>query len=144
MALPPLAQVAESVDASDLKSAVHYGRASSSLALGIGIFIPQTHKRYMAKPEYGTVKWYAEMFSDIISDVGCHDTIPENIEEGRKILAGFEQAMDSWIKYHSNATISFQSIKDEFLVTHRFDYQAALDNEELSLPDIPSFPTLGS
>ena len=94
--------------------------------------------------EYGTVEWYAEMFSDIISDVGCHDNIQENIEEGKKILAGFEQAMDSWIKYHSNAAISFQSIKDEFLLTHRFDYQAALDNEELSLPDIPPFPTLGS
>lgn len=64
--------------------------------------------------DYGTVEYYKELFSDILADVGCRDSVDENLVEGTKILAGFEAAINDWINYHETAALSFQKIKDAF------------------------------
>ena len=49
----------------------------------------------MTEP-YGTVKFYADQFSDILADVDM-ETTPEAAEN---ILKGFYHALESWIDYH--------------------------------------------
>ena len=99
------------------------------------------------KPKYGTREFYAEMFSDIISDTGCYETIEENYETVMKIMGGFQDAIDSWLKYHRVAAESFEDLRDEF---HGFSISSVqpsagreeLEAEEEALPEIPSFPSL--
>ena len=42
------------------------------------------------RPEYGSREYYSEMFSDIICDTGCYETVEENYETVMKIMGGFQ------------------------------------------------------
>ena len=59
--------------------------------------------------EYGTVKFYAQQFADIIADVQ-HDspTISDNL------VAGFKLAIDDWRNYHAHQVIELDRL-DEIL-----------------------------
>ena len=98
------------------------------------------------KAPYGSVEYYAELFSDIVSDVGCYETVEQNVEEGRKILAAFDMAMQSWITYHSTAAVSFQMIKNEYMkeIGMAGSTQESLRKEEDDLPDLPEFPNISN
>ena len=101
----------------------------------------------MIKAEYGTKEYYQELFSDIISDTGCYETVEENYETVMTIMAGFQAAIDSWLKYHRTAVESFEDLRDEF---HGFSISSVqplagrdeLEAEEDALPKIPKFPSL--
>ena len=87
------------------------------------------------------------MFSDIICDTGCYETVEENYETVMKIMGGFQDAIESWLNYHRVAACSFEDLRDEF---HGFSISSVqppagrqeLEAEEDALPDIPSFPSL--
>ena len=75
-------------------------------------------------PDYGTVQYYADCFSDIIGDIGDVDVdqlestasaIESDYEKADKIMKGFELAINSWLMYHQNAAQSFQHLQDKFL-----------------------------
>lgn len=77
-------------------------------------------------PEYGTVQYYADCFSDIIGDIGDIDldaeqlestpsAIASDYEKADKIMKGFELAINSWLMYHQNAAQNFQHLQDKFL-----------------------------
>ena len=102
------------------------------------------------RPEYGSREFYAEMFSDIISDTGCYETVEENYETVMKIMGGFQDAIESWLNYHRVAAESFEDLRDEYL---GFSFSSVkpeefqelkdkLEAEESELPEIPSFPSL--
>jgi hypothetical protein len=63
---------------------------------------------------YGTPEYYAELFMDIIADIGALDTVEENITHGSNILQGFELAMNGWIDYHKTAALSYEKIREQF------------------------------
>jgi hypothetical protein len=58
-------------------------------------------------PEYGTVEYYDEQFSDVLADVGEDDTIKENV------LKGLHKALVSWINYHDAAAYRFENFTIE-------------------------------
>ena len=66
------------------------------------------------RPEYGSREYYSEMFSDIICDTGCYETVEENYETVMKIMGGFQDAIESWLNYHRVAACSFEDLRDEF------------------------------
>jgi hypothetical protein len=61
------------------------------------------------KPEYGTPQFYADLFSDILGDIG--DDSP--VDPTDNIIAGFIMAVDSWQEYHSKAAAKYQALKDK-------------------------------
>ena len=71
----------------------------------------------MTSEAYGTVKWYAEQFSDILADV---DTDGPYKNSAENILKGFVAALDSWFDYHKDQADAYvsmkQKISSEFLV----------------------------
>ena len=73
------------------------------------IQIPSPHK-----PEYGSVEWYENMFSDIIGDAGNSDSLEENKEAIKNILDGFEAAIKSWLRYHSHCVDTYRYMLKEY------------------------------
>jgi len=55
---------------------------------------------------YGTVEYYAEMFSDFIADVQY-----DSPEVSDNLIAGFKQAVDDWRKYHVNQVLELNRIE---------------------------------
>ena len=49
--------------------------------------------------EYGTAKYYADLFADILADVGNYETVDRNVEQGLNIIAGFKMALEDWNEY---------------------------------------------
>ncbi len=71
----------------------------------------------MAKSEacYGTPEHYAELFADILADVATG--IPE--EDNKTIvnvMAGFEQAIIRWMKYHEDSIARYRELHRLFLL----------------------------
>lgn len=65
--------------------------------------------------DYGSVEYYAELFSDILADVGTGE--PKNDRVAAiNIMAGFEQAMIDWMKYHEQAAKSYRDLHGRFLL----------------------------
>ena len=58
---------------------------------------------------YGTVEYYAELFSDIISAVDV-ETDPDSPD---KILKGFYQSLDEWLEYHEKQAGAYQIMKQK-------------------------------
>ena len=58
-------------------------------------------------PEYGTVEYYAEQFSDLMTDIGEDDTSKANV------LKGLHEALVSWINYHDAAACLFEDFAIE-------------------------------
>ena len=64
--------------------------------------------------EYGTVEHYTEMFSDILAD--CSTGVAENDDiTVRNVMAGFEQAIISWMKYHEASRDQYQELHRRFI-----------------------------
>ena len=63
-------------------------------------------------PEYGTVWYYANLFSDILADVGDD----EKIDRIPLILAGLQLAIKQWHEYHQVAANKYadflEKVKD--------------------------------
>ena len=57
-------------------------------------------------PEYGTVWYYANLFSDILADVGDD----EKIDRIPLILAGFQLAIKQWQEYHQVAAYKYADL----------------------------------
>ena len=62
------------------------------------------------RPAYGTPEFYANLFSDIVGDIG--DDSPVDFTDN--IIEGFFMAIDSWIEYHQAAANRYQSFRDKF------------------------------
>ena len=96
----------------------------------------------MTNNEYGTVKFYAEHFADILADVACYSTPEENERAVKNILRGFQVAIQEWLDYHSAAVASYSQLRDELIAEDR-EEQALLDElDAAELPDIPEFPSV--
>lgn len=97
------------------------------------------------KPEYGSIEYYKEYFSDVICDAGSGESPEEQIAESMKILEGFKQAVLSWLEYHRTSAMTYEDLFNQFMnydfVDDRIE-QAELEAEELNLPDIPDIPSL--
>lgn len=58
-------------------------------------------------PDYGTMAYYSEMFSDILCDVG------EGEDTKTTVLAGLLDALKSWIDYHDKAACQYEDFAIE-------------------------------
>ena len=58
--------------------------------------------------EYGTTKYYAEMFADFIADIQ-HDSP----DFGNNLVLGFKLAIDHWRKYHLNQILELDRVEDK-------------------------------
>ena len=56
--------------------------------------------------EYGTVKYYADLFGDIIADIQ-HD----RPHEGDNLIAGFKLAIEEWRRYHVNQILELDRVE---------------------------------
>ena len=71
----------------------------------------------MAKSEacYGTPEHYAELFADILADVATG--IPEEDKQTIiNVMAGFEQAIIRWMKYHEDSITRYRELHRLFLL----------------------------
>jgi len=64
---------------------------------------------------YGSIEYYANMFGDILADVGTGDSKTDKAS-AINIMAGFEQAIIDWMKYHEDAAKSYREIHGRFLL----------------------------
>jgi hypothetical protein len=65
--------------------------------------------------EYGTSEYYAELFGDILADVGTGS--PEQDRTAAiNIMEGFELALIEWMKYHEDAAKSYRELHGRFLL----------------------------
>ena len=97
------------------------------------------------KPEYGSVDYYREYFSDVLCDAGSGEDLEDQIEASMKILEGFKQAVESWLHYHRTSAATYEDLLNNFLKRDFIDdriQQEILDQEELALPAIPDIPSL--
>ena len=69
----------------------------------------------MTDHEYGTVDYYSEQFSDFLADAATGDR-EEDEKTVANIMAGFEQAIISMMKYHEDAIATYRDIHSRFLV----------------------------
>lgn len=58
-------------------------------------------------PEYGSVEYYSEQFSDVFADIGDDDINKANV------LAGLISALTSWINYHDTAACRYEDFAIE-------------------------------
>ena len=65
--------------------------------------------------EYGTAKFYADLFADILADVGNYETVDRNVEQGLNIIAGFKMALEEWNEYHKTSSASYEALIAEFI-----------------------------
>ncbi len=64
---------------------------------------------YRAK--YGTVEYYEQYFSDVLSDAGDgYDP-----QAGLRIMEGFERAIESWLKYHTTSAANYEQLMNIYL-----------------------------
>ena len=61
------------------------------------------------RPAYGTPEFYANLFSDIVGDIG--DDAP--VDPTDNIIEGFIMAIDSWLEYHQGAAARYQAFRDK-------------------------------
>jgi hypothetical protein len=58
-------------------------------------------------PEFGSVEYYSEQFSDVLADIGDDDTSKTNV------LKGLNDALVSWINYHDAAACRYEDFAIE-------------------------------
>jgi len=64
---------------------------------------------------YGTPEYYAELFSDILADVATG--IPEQDDQTIvNVMAGYEQAIIRWMKYHEDSVTRYRELHGLFLL----------------------------
>ena len=87
--------------------------------------------------------YYKGMFMDILADIACYDTVEENRESIDLVLGGFIDAIDEWLVYHNTACQSFEELRRQ-LLGDVYGTPEAIAAEEMSLPNIPPFPSLAN
>lgn len=95
----------------------------------------------MTETKYGTQEHYKEMFSDILADIACYNTVEENLDSIDNVLAGFINAIDEWLVYHNTACRSYAELRKR-LLDDVYGTPEAIEREEAELPTIPPFPSL--
>ena len=65
-------------------------------------------KAWYTKPGYGTIEFYAELFTDILADIQ-HDSP----ELGDNLVNGFKLALDDWREYHRDQVNELDRIKNQ-------------------------------
>jgi hypothetical protein len=58
-------------------------------------------------PEYGSVDYYNEQFSDVLADIGDGEAAKANV------LKGLFEALTSWIDYHDTAACRYEEFAVE-------------------------------
>tara|TARA_R100000988_G_scaffold94048_1_gene58616 strand:- start:117 stop:413 length:297 start_codon:yes stop_codon:yes gene_type:complete len=92
--------------------------------------------------EYGTIEYFRECFSDVMSDLPPAKEDIDAFEQAVIMLKAFEDAIESWLDYHKEAVTSFEYLRDEFLARRNEQQVLDSDEEASKLPDIPKFPSL--
>ena len=92
--------------------------------------------------EYGTIEYFRECFSDVMSDLPPAKEDINAFDQAMIMMKAFEDAIESWLDYHKEAVTSFEYLRDEFLAKR--NEQQCLDDEAeaAKLPKIPEFPSL--
>ena len=67
----------------------------------------------MSNPEYGSIEYYENMFSDILADLGTGNSAQDDIAS-INILIAFERAMQGWLDYHQQAATSYNKLLEIF------------------------------
>ena len=62
----------------------------------------------MIEHEYGSEEYFSDLFSDIIADLETEGNI-------RNVMAGFEQAINSWLDYHDECSSRYRELHRRFL-----------------------------
>ena len=93
----------------------------------------------MTNHPYGTKEFYAEHFSDILSDVGNGNSPDANRPNVVAIIRGFQLAIESWLAYHESAVTSYKELRDGVIAE---DLALKAFEEEQALPPIPDFPSV--
>lgn len=62
-------------------------------------------------PEYGTVEYFSNYFSDIIADVGDES----DPQAGLRIMEGFQKAVESWLKYHQESAANYEQLHSIYM-----------------------------
>tara|TARA_Y100000356_G_C11032734_1_gene169335 strand:- start:174 stop:404 length:231 start_codon:yes stop_codon:yes gene_type:complete len=63
------------------------------------------------RPDYGTVEYYEQYFSDVLADVG--DGYDPQV--GLRVMEGFQKAIGSWLKYHQDSARNYEQLHSIFL-----------------------------
>ena len=92
--------------------------------------------------EYGTIEYFRECFSDVMSDLPPAKEDIDAFDQALIMMQAFEDAIESWLDYHKEAVTSFEYLRDEFLAQRAEQQQLDNENEASKLPEIPKFPSL--
>ena len=92
--------------------------------------------------EYGSLKYFTECFSDIMSDLPPAKQEIDAFSQALVMMQAFEDAIESWLEYHREAVTSFEYLRDEFLAQKSEQRWLDGEKEESELPAIPEFPSL--
>ena len=84
---------------------------------------------------------YRELFADILCEAVTYETIEENNEQAEIILAGFIDAIDSWLQYHQSAYKTYDHLRQRVL-GDVYGTPEEVEREEDELPSIPEWPTI--
>ncbi len=68
----------------------------------------------MTNEKYGTPQFYAELFADVLADVGT-GLRQRDEETAKAIMAGFELAIMDWPSHHENCIKSYRDLHALFL-----------------------------
>ena len=78
--------------------------------------------------EYGTPQFYAELFSDIMADVGTG--IRQRDEQvALAMMQGFQLAIEQWLSYHEDCARSYQDLHRRFMGIYR-DEQGSGESDD--------------
>jgi len=92
--------------------------------------------------EYGTIEYFRECFSDIMSDLPPAKEDINAFDQAMIMMKAFEDAIESWLDYHKEAVTSFEYLRDEFLAKRNEQQWLDDEDEAAKLPKIPEFPSL--
>jgi len=63
---------------------------------------------------YGTLKYYEEMFADILADIATGSQV-EDAETAKNILLAFKNAIEGWIDYHQQSADTYKQLLADYL-----------------------------
>tara|TARA_B100001094_G_scaffold104674_1_gene100916 strand:+ start:227 stop:535 length:309 start_codon:yes stop_codon:yes gene_type:complete len=92
--------------------------------------------------EYGTIEYFRECFSDVMSDLPPAKEDINAFDQAMIMMKAFEDAIESWLDYHKEAVTSFEYLRDEFLAQRNEQQWLDDEDEAAKLPEIPEFPSL--
>ena len=64
--------------------------------------------------QYGTVKYYEEMFADILADVATGSQEDDD-KTAKNILLAFKNAIEGWVDYHQQSADTYKQLLADYL-----------------------------